>query len=145
MVGFLGKYKSLLTIGGIILVIVLIKVLIIDRLFSKKEFVPQSDIASTLSDSQANAMAERLWQAMAVTPFGTDETEVFKVLEHLTTADYNKVYNAFGLRPYSMLFGSQDTSINPLVEGRNLTEIIINELSTSELEDLKKLNSRLPL
>lgn len=96
---------------------------------------------TVVSESQAYSYAERLWDAMSRP--GTDESTIFEVLQGLSTADYNAVYNAFGLRRYSTIFG--ESTVAPFGVEMSLSQWLVNELSGTEMRKLKELNKNLPL
>ena len=95
---------------------------------------------ATISDHQARAYAEQLFDAMA--GFGTDEEVIYSVLKGKSLHDYNKIYNAFGLRSYIRLTGERSAGI--LGVDHSLTEWIIFELDLEELKKLKSINPALP-
>lgn len=75
--------------------------------------------------------------------FGTDEDTIYTLLAGLSTQDYYKVYNRFGLRRYSTVFG--ESTISPFGVELSLTQWLVNELTSDEYKKLKKLNPNLPL
>lgn len=99
---------------------------------------------ATLSDGQANSYAERLYDAMRIS--GTDEEAIFAILKNLSTADYNKIYNAFGLRSYLPFLGESPFFVFKWgAKELSLTQWLVEELSSAEFAKLKKLNPNLPI
>lgn len=107
-----------------------------------KPVVKENEMGSKLSDNEANSIAERLFKAMN-SFFGTDEDTIYTLLAGLSTQDYYKVYNRFGLRRYSTVFG--ESTISPFGVELSLTQWLVNELTSDEYKKLKKLNPNLPL
>ncbi len=90
---------------------------------------------STLSDTQAKFISERLYNAMKGS--GTDEAAILKALQGLTENDFVKVYESFGKRQYSMFWGNIG---DPLTSSNHhLITWLTNELNESEINDLKKV------
>lgn len=107
-----------------------------------KRFVPINDVGSNISDTKAHSIAAQLWSAI-ITIKGTDERAIKNALYGLSKEDFNKVYNAFGKRQYSMFFGNQG---DPLTSDKHdLITILQNELSYKELEELRLSNPNLPI
>ena len=91
---------------------------------------------ATISGEQAKTIAETMYRAMVSTAWGTNEALVYSQLEKLNNqADFNKVYNAFGLRQYSYFWGNQG---DPLSSGnRDLIQIMTNEFTQSEQDYIR--------
>ena len=92
---------------GVVLVVVVI--LFRDTLFGTKDFGSREDLeqekpayGATISDLQAEAIAEQLFNVM-VSWFGSDYSDLLPIWKRIKNdADYNKVYNAFKKRQYSV-------------------------------------------
>jgi hypothetical protein len=88
-----------------------------------------------ISNSQAQTIAERLYQAMYAS--GTDEESIYAALAGLNHNDFIKVSRAFGRRSYMYLAGEA-----PIFDwmGADLTlvEWMIQELSGDEINKVKE-------
>ena len=92
---------------GVVLVVVV--VLFRDTIFGTKDYgsrgdldKEKSDYGSTISDLQAEAIAEQLFNIM-VSWFRSDYDDLLPIWKRIKKdADYNKVYNAFKKRQYSV-------------------------------------------
>lgn len=128
------------TIFPYVAVLYIIK-LILDKVNfngSYKDVIPEnkqrSESGSTISDSMAVGIANRLWDAFKL-PMWTKDAQVFEELDRLNnTSDFNKVYNRFGVRSYNMTTGSWAWSY---FRKYDLVEIMVNELDSSEVEKLR--------
>ncbi len=104
----------------------------------RPELIEDSNLAkSTLTDVQAQNIAEKLFTAMATV--GTDEKAIFSALSGLNANDFLKVYNAFGMRQYSLFWGNVGDPITS--DKHHLITWLANELSVS---DAKKLEQKIP-
>lgn len=105
--------------------------------------VKQKEVSGAgISEAEATTKAEQLFQAMNVLS-GTDEEVIYNTLRGISKADYNMIYNAFGLRYYSTILGEGSPSwIGSLFD---LNMWIVHELTVKELEELKRINPQLPL
>lgn len=84
---------------------------------------------STLSQQEAAVIAEELFQAMTYT--GTDFNRIKNALNGLTYNDFVKVSDAFGLKYYDTIFGTEGL---PYVWPKlSLHEWLANELSDKEM------------
>lgn len=93
---------------------------------------------STLTETEAKNKAEKLFKAMNVF-FGTDEDVIFEELKGLTKEDYALVHYQFGKRKYNIFLGEHNMLGTPM----DLNNWLINELTTTELKQLKELNPNL--
>lgn len=91
--------------------------------------------ASTLSDVQAKAIADRLHAAMQ--GMGTDEAAILSALEGLTENDFVKVYEAFGKRQYSLFWGNVGDPLTS--DNHHLITWLTNELDESEIKEIQKV------
>ena len=96
---------------------------------------PKQD-PSQINDSQASVLAERLYQAMYAG--GTDEDAIYAALEGLNHNDYVKVSKAFGERSYFYPTGEAPV-FDWMGAYLTLEEWLIQELSISEINDLKRI------
>lgn len=131
--------KTVLYIGaGVVAIIAAYK--LYKAFFPGEEKLPDLDVdytqpISTISDAQAQLIAERLYNAMSGT--GTDEDEIFDALSGLTVNDFVKVYDKFGMRQYSLFWGNVG---DPLTSGKHhLITWLTNELNTDEINQLKAM------
>lgn len=106
------------------------------------DVTPENTDGSSMSDSLALSKAEQLFKAMNYI-FGTDEDVIFSILGDISRADYNKIYNAFGIRYYNNVLGESTIPLFGLPY--TLTDWLVHDLSPKELSELKKLNPKLPL
>ncbi|WP_156102313.1 hypothetical protein [Muricauda sp. MAR_2010_75] len=95
---------------------------------------PKNDYGSSLSEFEAKQKADALFTAMR--NMGTDEDLIYSVFEGLTQADYAKVYNAFGLRPYNSHLGEASANLS---KERDLNFWLLSELSSSERNKLEEI------
>lgn len=97
---------------------------------------PKSTSGAIITDTQAQSLAEDLYLAMNTAGW-TDVEDIWRVFGKLKNeADWNKVYNKFGFRQYSTLFGNDGV---PGIDGqRDLLVWLQSELSSSEWEQLTK-------
>ncbi len=102
----------------------------------KKHLKKFSTVGSTITDEGAQNIASSLFSAMA--DLGTDEDLIYSSLKGLSKADFAKVYNAFGFKPYLPHLGMEDEYFGT---DYDLVSWLTFELSASELE---KLKSELP-
>lgn len=99
-----------------------------------KEHTPKDEALSSLTDIQASSIADVLHVAM--NQYGTDEDSIFNAINGFTSeSDYNKIYNAFGVRSYDPDFGFN--AFHSLGEEHNLSQWLHSELSSSEVESIK--------
>lgn len=91
--------------------------------------------ASTLSDVQAKAIADRLHAAMQ--GVGTDEAAIMSALEGLTENDFVRVYEAFGKRQYSLFWGNVGDPLTS--DNHHLITWLTNELNESEVKEIQKV------
>lgn len=110
---------------------------------SKDYEVKQKDVrGAVISEAEANTKAEQLFQAMNVFS-GTDEEVIYNILRGVSKVDYNMIYNSFGLRYYNTILGEGSPSwLGSLMD---LNMWLVHELTTKELEELKRINPQLPL
>ena len=106
------------------------------------EVVPEDTKGSKMSKSEARTKAEQLFKAMNVFG-GTDEAAIFNVLTGISKADYNMIYNAFGIRSYSTILG--ESTVSWLGTDLDLNGWLAYELDSSEMAELKRKNPNLPL
>ncbi|CEN51909.1 hypothetical protein [Capnocytophaga canis] len=109
---------------------------------SDKDVITRDVSGASISDEQAKTSAELLFKAMNYVG-GTDEAVIFRILKDLSASDYNKIYNAFGIRYYNTLFG--ESTLSYFGKPFDLNLWIAHELSHDELLDLKRINPNLPL
>lgn len=91
---------------------------------------------SSLSDAQAQAIAERLYSAMKGVG-GADLKAVKSALTGLTENDFLKVYKAFGKRQYSLFWKNIGDPITS--DKHHLITWLTNELSDSDLAEIQKI------
>ncbi|OSY89319.1 hypothetical protein WH52_01380 [Tenacibaculum holothuriorum] len=104
-------------------------------LFSEgKSFSSLDSSDSVISDVQARSIAEQLHKAMG-TVWGTDEETIFNIFSTISVADFKKVYNAFGHRPYFEPFGVPTLKI--VGENIDLFGWLSYELTNEEMVKLK--------
>lgn len=89
---------------------------------------------ATITRARAQAIASQLYGAMD--GMGTDFPRIKSLLAPLSEADYQLVAQIFGTRGSSYSFGLQS---------QNLDEWLVNDLSSSEFQELKRINPRLPI
>ncbi|CAA0231116.1 hypothetical protein [Tenacibaculum maritimum] len=137
---FLKKY-FLPLLGGVLLLLLLIYVFIkkpFSGLFNQGiDYNELDDSGAVISDTLATSIAESLHKSMSRW-FGTDESYIFDVLTNIRIEDFNKVYNAFGQRPYLEIFGVSTTEY--FGENIDLFGWLKYELSPSEFSRLRDLN-----
>ncbi len=94
---------------------------------------------ASISQVQAKIIAERLYNAMLVSfdLDGTDVDEIFDALTGLTVNDFKKVYEAFGLRQYSIFWGNVGDPF--FSDKHDLIVWLTNELSTNDINELRAL------
>lgn len=102
---------------------------------------PRPDSKATIDDSTAIWIADSLEAAME-TFGGQDEKRIFELLAPLSLADFNKVYNAFGLKYYSQTFG--EGGVPGFTDRLDLIGWLRSELTIKEINELKALNPQLP-
>ena len=102
---------------------------------------PRDEGNSGMDNSTAKSYADELEAAME-TFDGQDEKRIFELLSDLTLSDFNKVFNAFGLKYYSQTFGEGGVPV--LTDKLDLIGWLRSELTVDELADLKALNPVLP-
>ncbi|TJY33381.1 hypothetical protein [Pontimicrobium aquaticum] len=143
---FIKKYWSYI-LGAILLLYLVIRYY---KIVSGKNFedLPQSDklsqTGSTLTDEQSKVIADNLYKAMVSYLWGTDEKIIFNEFAKLKSgADFNKVYNAFGLRQYSTTWGNVGDPFTS--EKHNLITILTNELTSKEQNKLRASNPYLSI
>ncbi len=90
---------------------------------------------ATLTDVDADRIATVLYEAMG--GYGTKEDVIYEELKGMSKPNFNKVYNAFGVRYYNPVIGTE--SDWALGDKRNLWYWLNAELNLSELSQLKKL------
>lgn len=90
----------------------------------KNKPLPRANELPTIVNAEAQAIAERQYEAM--NRIGTDENELFRSLVNLNGADLRLVYEAFGVRNY---YAFRD----PL----NLLSWYARELNRTELTRMK--------
>ncbi|MFL0100170.1 hypothetical protein [Tenacibaculum maritimum] len=136
---FLKKY-FLPLLGGVLLLLLLIYVFIkkpFSGLFNQGiDYKELDDSGAVISDTLATSIAESLHKSMAAWG-GTDEDYIFNVFENITLQDFNKVYNAFGKRPYLNIVGVATTE--GIGENIDLFGWLKYELTSSEFEYLSKI------
>ncbi|GIJ93010.1 hypothetical protein CAPN001_08510 [Capnocytophaga stomatis] len=105
--------------------------------------VKQKEVSGAgISEAEATTKAEQLFQAMNVLS-GTDEEVIYNTLRGISKADYNMIYNAFGLRYYNTVLGEGSPAwLGSLFD---LNMWLVHELTVKELAELKQLNPQLPL
>ncbi len=120
-----------------LLALIPIIVLSLISYLSKKGHKTKVVVSATIDDDTANNYADQFQQSMADT--GTDEHLIFSLLERIKTKpNFNKVYNAFGTRPYISAFGVYDEFFG---NNHNLIIWLTSELSSN---DKKKINELYP-
>lgn len=97
---------------------------------------PRKTTGATLTPDKAKNVAEMVWTgAMSRNPLtlGTDFDIIKRAFGNIKNlADWNMVYNAFGLRQYSMFWGNEG---DPLTASkRNMIEVLLNELTDSQID-----------
>ncbi|AGO47264.1 structural protein [Cellulophaga phage phi48:2] len=100
----------------------------------------ETDFDNGISLDHARAAAEKLYSAMSYI-LGTNEEVIFQVLSDISLNDYNKIYNAFGKRNYSRVFG--EGGIEGLSEKLDLNLWLNLELNSSELAYIVEKNPNL--
>ena len=111
-----------------------------NKLFSAAEAQPKEvldETFSTIDDFDAKRIAELLWSSMNL-PFDTKESVIYDSLKDLTKADFAKVYNKFGQRPYIEWIGSGTDGVFGVKY--DLWAWLNYELNDSELRKLRGLN-----
>lgn len=100
---------------------------------------------SSLSETEAQTMAERLYDAMRY--FGTEEEVIFDTLKGLNNNDFSKIYVAFGKRYYNEVFVGGGEAPSWLLGSRlcDLIQWLEFELDLQEKKKLKKLAPELGL
>ncbi|MFL0108130.1 hypothetical protein [Tenacibaculum maritimum] len=95
---------------------------------------------ASISDVEAKSIAEGLYNSMS--GFGTDEDTIFDLLSGISSANFSKVYNAFGERYYWHELGVwTDDSIFSNGHKIDLFGWLRSELSSSEFLKLSDLTN----
>jgi hypothetical protein len=130
-----NNVTPILITGGAIAALYLVYK-IVDKISDPSLGYDRSKQPTTLNDSQASVLAERLHVAMYLA--GTDEDTVKDILTGLKHNDFIKVSKSYGKRPYLYLTGEA-----PVFDwmGADLTliEWLIQELNQSEINELKQI------
>ena len=98
--------KAIKLVYALISIVVLAILYKFVQLFNRNQDSKQletvlDDSESNISKEEAKLKAETLYNSMRYV--GTSDKEVKRILDSLTQADYKKVFNAFGLRKYSLM------------------------------------------
>jgi hypothetical protein len=84
-------------------------------------------------ETQYDAIASRLWNSMKV--YGTDEEEVFNLLNGKSTEQLQHIYNAFGQKRYEKISG-----VDGAMGGKHdLVVILKNEFNGNNLRRIKNM------
>ena len=98
---------------------------------------PMDDKGKGLTVQQAYALANSLYSAMNNIG-GTDEDAIYGVLKPLTPASFGAVYNAFGKRNYSRVFG--EGGMPGLSDKLDLIQWLREEMTEDEILHIKRIN-----
>lgn len=128
--------KWLFPIAIILIVLYLLSGKIIKFFSGDNYFQSLSSFGSTISDFDAQQIADGLHVAMGST--GTEFSDVKRLLKGLSEKDYIKVYNKFETRGYIDILGVGTDLFGALQ--LNLTQWLHSELSDSEQSQIKLQN-----
>jgi len=114
--------------------------------FLKKDDIPpkidkkNNEPATSLSQIQAIAIADRLYNAMTnvgTGGFRTDTSVIYSSLQGLTYNDFIAVYEAFGKRQYSIFWGNVGDRWTS--DNHHLITWLINELNEESIKEIEKI------
>lgn len=98
------------------------------------------DSGSNILRTKAQSISNVLYACMC--EYGTDEDGIKSVLNNLSNADFNHVYNCFGVRWYNIILGCESASL--MGSKYDLIQWLKAELSNSDYDELKNKFSSLP-